>query len=65
MHPKAAKLFDARGTGIVPGAISPDLVCFLACGPRQGLQHIVLVPTATPETMRLSAPISSVGPRAT
>lgn len=65
MHPKAAKLFGARGTGIVPGTIRCDVVCFLACGPRQGLQHIVLVPTATPETMRLSTPISSVEPRAT
>ena len=65
MYPKAAKLSGARGTGIGPGTISSDLVCVLARDPRQGLQHIVLVPTATPETMRLSTPISSVEPRAT
>jgi hypothetical protein len=40
MQPKAAKLFGARGAGVVSGSIGSDLVCVLACGPRQRLQHM-------------------------
>jgi len=65
MHPKAAKLFGAHVAGVVSGSIGSDLVCVLARGPRQRLQQIVLVPTATPETMRLSAPITNLEPRTT